>query len=47
MLITIINGSVLHGGVPGDFDPQAVTTGGVVGIAAFSVFLLRASLWTS
>jgi hypothetical protein len=41
-----MNGGVLHGGVPGDTDPQAVTTGGVVGIVTFLAFLLGITLWT-
>lgn len=42
----MMNGGVLHGGVPGDTDPRAVTTGGLVGMAAFLAFLLGVTLWT-
>ncbi len=45
-ITSVLGGTVLHGGTPGDYDPQAAITGGMVGIAVFFVFVLGMTLWS-
>jgi hypothetical protein len=45
-ITSVLGGTVLHGGTPGDYDPQAAITGGMVGIAAFFIFVLGMTVWS-
>lgn len=45
-ITSVLGGTVLHGGTPGDYDPQAAITGGMVGIAMFFIFVLGMTLWS-
>ncbi len=45
-ITSVLGGTVLHGGTPGDYDPQAAITGGMVGIAVFFIFVLGMTVWS-